>query len=166
MELVLVLLFLFIIIIGFVFLSKNLNKPISYRQNGPLFSPAERSFLGVLDSAVSEHYRIFGKVRVADVLSPQKGLNRKDWQIAFNRISAKHFDYVLCNKDSLDLVAVIELDDKSHNKKSVKKRDAFLNSICEMANLKLIRFPAKASYSIVEIKQTVENIINPCDYNQ
>ncbi|WP_018231811.1 DUF2726 domain-containing protein [Thioalkalivibrio thiocyanodenitrificans] len=31
-----------------------------------LFSPAERSFLGVLDQAVGDEYRVFGKVRVAD----------------------------------------------------------------------------------------------------
>ncbi|WP_293630867.1 DUF2726 domain-containing protein [Shewanella sp. CG12_big_fil_rev_8_21_14_0_65_47_15] len=64
-----------------------------YRKQDALFSNTERSFLGILDQAVGEQFRILGKVRIADVITPEKGMNRKHWQIAFNRISAKHFDY-------------------------------------------------------------------------
>lgn len=62
-----------------------------------LLTPAERSFYGVLISAVGDSALVFSKVRVADVLKPQKGLDRSNWQRAFNRISSKHFDFVLCN---------------------------------------------------------------------
>lgn len=158
MELIFI--FVVLIVIGFVFLSKKQNKIVSYQQNKLLFSPAERTFLGVLDSAVSEDYRIFGKVRVADVLSPQKGLDNSSRQTALNKILAKHFDYVLCNKDTLEVVAVIELDDKSHNNKKTQKSDAIKNSACDSANLKLIRFPAKVSYSISEVAQKIESSIN------
>jgi len=161
MELIFVI--FFIVLIGFIFLSKKLNKPITYRQSSPLFSPAERSFFGVLESAISEEYRALGKIRVADILLPQKGLDRKSWQIAFNKISAKHFDYAICKKDTLEVVAVVELDDKTHNKKSVQARDSFLNSACESANLTLIRFPARASYSIAEVTQKIENSLNTND---
>jgi len=68
-----------------------------YRKQDALFSSAERSFLGILDQAVGDQYRILGKVRIADVITPEKGMNRRHWQIAFNRISAKHFDYLLCD---------------------------------------------------------------------
>ncbi|MCY7297071.1 DUF2726 domain-containing protein [Alteromonas sp. a30] len=150
-----------IIIIVIALLSKGAVKGHSYQIKGPLFTPAERSFLGILDSAVSDKYRIFGKVRVADVMSPKKGMDRKNWQIAFNKISAKHFDYVLCCKDTLKVIAVIELDDKSHKKKSSQTRDKFLESACDSANLKLVRFPAKASYVISEVSEVIENTINP-----
>jgi len=111
---------LLLVVIASVFIKAPAGKGYSYRQLNPLFSAAERSFLGVLDKAVSDKNRVFGKVRVADILAPTKGMNRKNWQIAFNKISAKHFDYVLCSKDKLNVVAVIELDDKSHNTKKSK----------------------------------------------
>jgi hypothetical protein len=41
-----------------------------YQITGALFSPAERSFLGVLHQAVERKASIFGKVRVADVVEP------------------------------------------------------------------------------------------------
>lgn len=150
-----------IIIVAIALFSKFTVKGHAYQTKGPLFTPAERSFLSILDSAVSNNYRIFGKVRVADVISPKKGMDRKNWQAAFNKISAKHFDYVLCCKDTLKVVAVIELDDKSHKKKSSQARDKFLESACESANLKLVRFPAKASYKVSEVSEKIENTINP-----
>lgn len=150
-----------IIVVAIALFSKGAVKGHAYQTKGPLFTPAERSFLGILDSAVSNNYRIFGKVRVADVISPQKGMDRKNWQTAFNKISAKHFDYVLCCKDTLKVIAAIELDDKSHKKKSSQARDKFLESACESANLKLVRFPAKASYIVSEVSEKIESTINP-----
>ncbi len=94
-----------------------------YSKRPTLFSPAERSFLGVLDQAVGDRYRIFGQVRMADVIEPRQGLDRSTRQKALNRVVAKHFDFVLCSTDSLAVRGVIELDDKTHAKKSRQARD-------------------------------------------
>ena len=45
-----------------------------YRSRGPLLSAAERSFFGVLQQAADDDKLVFAKVRVADVLSPERGL--------------------------------------------------------------------------------------------
>ena len=126
-----------------------------YQLQKALFTPAERSFYGVLKQAVGDQYDILGKVRVADVLTPKRGMNRSDWQRAFNKISAKHFDFVLCDKASLAVQAVIELDDSSHNKASRIERDEFVNKAAEGAGLRIIRFPAKATYTIQAIQDVV-----------
>lgn len=34
---------------------------------------------------------VFSKVRVADVITPKKGLNQSDWQRAFNAAAAMSF---------------------------------------------------------------------------
>ena len=65
-----------------------------YIKRGVLFTPAERSFLGVLNQAVGDQAQIFGKVRVADVITTKKGMTPSERQTAFNKISAKHFDYL------------------------------------------------------------------------
>lgn len=46
-----------------------------YQRAEALFSAAERSFLGVLDQAASPEYRVFGKVRIADVAAIKPGLS-------------------------------------------------------------------------------------------
>ena len=127
----------------------------SYERLDVLFTPAERSFFGVLNQAISDDVIAFGKVRVADVITPTKGGVKGAWQRAFNKISAKHFDFILCNKSDLSFVCSIELDDKSHNSAKQKTRDAFLEKACKSANFPLIRFPAKATYSVTDIRESL-----------
>ncbi len=98
---------------------------------------------------------IFGKVRVADIMTTKRGSSASNRQKAFNRIAAKHFDFVLCNPKDLSVTAVIELDDKSHSRLSRQYRDQFLESACTAAGLTLHRFTAKRGYSVLEIRETI-----------
>jgi len=98
-----------------------------YELCGSLFTLAERYFYGVLKLACEDKVVVVGKVRIADILKPRKGLNRSQWQITFNKISAKHFDFVLCNPKDLSVIGVIELDDKSHTQQKQIKHDNSLN---------------------------------------
>lgn len=137
----------------------------AYVKKPHLFSPAERSFLGVLNLALGNDYAIFGKVRVADVLSVATTSNRSRWQQAFNQISAKHFDYVICSKTELEIVAAIELDDKSHNHKHRQRRDKFLEAACGSAKLPLVRFAVKQSYQISEVREHFISKVQPTESN-
>ena len=137
------------------------SSPLLYRRQKSLFTQAERSFLGTLEMAVTNDYRVLGKVRVADVITPIKGTSKDQWWTAFNKISAKHFDYVLCEKDTLNVVAAIELDDKSHNSEKRQQRDQLLDNACASANLMLIRFPAQHQYKVQDIRTRITAALNP-----
>ena len=126
-----------------------------YQKTGALFTPAERSFLGVLHQAVEGKASIFGKVRVADVVEPKTGLNRSARQSAFNRISGKHFDFLLCDKENLSVFCAIELDDRSHQSKSRQQRDEFLQRVCEAAGVPLVQVPAMSGYVIDVVKRLI-----------
>ena len=149
-------LFIIVIVVLLLFLlmtNKTKEELTPYELIGPLFTPAERSFYGVLNLACQDSAVVFGKVRIADILKPTKGLNRSQWQITFNKISAKHFDFVVCNASDLSVIAVIELDDKSHSQQKQIKRDEFVESACATAGLKLHRFKASSTYTVEQIKK-------------
>ncbi|MGO2090147.1 MAG: DUF2726 domain-containing protein [Oceanisphaera sp.] len=135
--------------------SDSAKKNHPYRRLNAIFTPAERSFFGVLSQAVDDEALIFGKVRVADVLTPQRSTVKGVWQTAFNKISAKHFDFVLCRKDDLTFLCAIELDDRSHNNAKRQLRDVFLEQACESATFPLIRFPAKSAYKVSDVREAV-----------
>lgn len=144
-----------LVIFVFIFLTKRKLGEVDdfpYEKNSTLFSEAERSFYGVLSEATKDKAIVFGKVRVADILKTKKGINHSSRQSAFNRISSKHFDFVLCHPESIEILAAIELDDSSHNSKKRMERDKFLNKACQAANLELHHFKAKRSYSITEVR--------------
>ena len=123
-----------------------------YERQSALFTPAERSFLGVLDQAVAGRYRVFGKVRIADVANVRVTANRSTRQRAFNKISAKHFDFLLCDPGDLSFVCAIELDDKSHAQDKRKTRDGFVDNVCAAMRLPLLHFPAKPGYTVDSIR--------------
>ena len=129
-----------------------------FRQRDALFTAAERSFLGVLDQASSGRYRVFGKVRIADVIAPVKGLDKRTWSRVFNRITAKHFDFVLCDPQTLKVKAVIELNDKSHTSSRRIERDELVGRACADAGLALRMVKAQRSYSLETVKQVVNEI--------
>lgn len=122
-----------------------------YQKQPALFSAAERSFYGVLCQAVGTDFQVFGKVRVADVLAVRSGLDNPTRTRAFNQISAKHFDFVLCAPGDLSVLCAIELNDASHQRSDRKDRDIFLMHACNAAGLPLINFDAKHAYVATEI---------------
>ena len=147
------------------FLLPLLKKPskFPYESAGVLLSPAERSFMGVLEQAVGSDYRILVKVRLADVLSVKKGLSRADWQMAFNRIQSKHLDFVLCQPNDYSIVCAVELDDSSHAEPKRQDRDNFVDEALKAAGVPLFRFSVKMNYSIQEIQKTLTEEAAPAE---
>ena len=132
-----------------------------YQPAKPLFSAAERSFLGVLDQAVGPEHRVFGKVRVADVAAVKSGLGNSARQGALNRIAAKHFDFLVCRSGDLSVVCAVELNDKSHASQRAQARDELLANVCRVINLPLLTVPAKAAYSPQDVRAQFLAAVEP-----
>jgi hypothetical protein len=124
-----------------------------------LFSPAERSFLGVLDRVVGSEHRVFGKVRVADLALVKTGLVAAARQAALNRVAAKHFDFVVCRSSDLAVVCAVELNDSSHSSKRAQARDELLAKVCEVIGLPLVQLQAKRAYSVQELQVRFASVI-------
>jgi hypothetical protein len=118
-----------------------------------LFTPAERSFIGVLEQAVAGEFKIFGKVRVGDLVQPAKGLSQSRRTSLRNRIQQKHVDFVLCRPDTLEVAGVVELDDASHGRKDRADRDDFVDKALASAGVPVLHFPVRKGYAVVEIQE-------------
>lgn len=161
-----ILLLAVIVIVGvvvFLALAKGNSgsREYPYQLSKYLLSKAERSFYGVLVQAVGDSGIVFSKVRVADVITPKKGINRPDWQRAFNAISSKHFDFIVCETTDCSIKLAVELDDSSHGSSKAQKRDNLLNGACESAGLPLLRIKAAKSYAVAELQRQVTEALSP-----
>jgi len=139
---------------------KRPSAPIAfpYRSKAFLLSPAERSFMGVLDQVLSKTgYRVFAKVRLPDIVEVDEGLQRAAWQSAFNSISRKHVDFVVCRSEDMAIVGAIELDDGSHEKGKRRDRDIVVDKILEAAEIPLLRVKAAPAYAPNEIRNLLAN---------
>ena len=160
---IILLLFLVIISLARALFKKKAGKgPVDfpYQSKEVLCSPAERSFMGALDKIVGNGYRIFAKVRLADIVEVNKGLSSSARQSAFNRISRKHLDFVICDSRDLSIVGAVELDDKSHRKTGRQERDQFFDKALEAAGVPILRIKAQSAYSIKEISSNLDSAFN------
>ena len=125
-----------------------------YKKMEYFFTRAERSFFEVLCHAVRDmEVHVFAKVRMADLVYIPKGT--RSWQTYWNRIQAKHVDFVICDKEKIQPLLVIELDDSSHSKTSRINRDEFVNQAYQDAGLALLRFPVKQAYVTSETEAQI-----------
>ena len=127
----------------------------NYQYKRFILSKAEQAFHKALAQGLGDQFMILMKVRVSDILQPGQGLSKSAWQSAFNRITAKNFDFLLCSLHGYEIIAAIEIDDNNHNRANRKKRDKVLNAACESANFPLISISARNIYSAQEIKAAI-----------
>jgi hypothetical protein len=150
---------LFIILLLFLSFSmliaiviKNKSNRLDYKKRDALFTKAEINFLKTLErSIVNPDVAIFGKVRIADIITPKGVANSKRWWQLFVKISSKHVDYVLCDKSDYSVICVIELNDRSHNTAKAKQRDAFVRKAYQSADIKLIEIAASRRYDVDKV---------------
>jgi hypothetical protein len=143
-------------------LLKKFSKPgsstsFSYQSKTTLCSAAERSLLGVLDQLLADRYRIFLKVRLADLIEIPKGVSKSPRQSALNRISGKHVDFVVCDKNDISILGVVELDDQSHKSARRRERDRFLDSALDSAGIEIVHIRAQNAYSVIDIQNQLQN---------
>jgi hypothetical protein len=134
-------------------------KPDRYVLRKVLFTAAERSFLGVLDSVLPSNVAVFGKVRLADIFAVRSGLDRSERASAQNQINSKHVDFLLVWTSDLAPLAGIELDDSSHEEEERQQRDAFVDEVYASGGLPLLHVPAQKNYNPAELKAKVAALI-------
>jgi len=116
------------------------------------FSQPEQVLYFRLVQALPEHI-ILAQVQLSRLLGVKKGNNYQAW---FNRINRMSADFVVCNKDS-SIVAVIELDDATHQKKDRQAADAKKDKALASANVRVIRWQARAIPDVANIQSTFMN---------
>mgnify|MGYP000904816325 CR=1 FL=1 len=131
----------------------------AYYLRESLLSPAERSFLGVLDQVLPAHVRVLAKVRLEDVFGVRTGQMPGAWQAARNRINRRHVDFLLVRASDFAPLAGIELDDSSHAEPRIKERDLLVDGLFFNSGLPLIRHPAQRSYDPAALKAKLDEIL-------
>ncbi|GGW53922.1 DUF2726 domain-containing protein [Alishewanella tabrizica] len=153
MEFIMLLLVVLVIVIALVasrFIDNS--NPFQVQRKPALLSPVERSFLGLLEKAVQNEYRIVNRVKLADVLDVREPASDKSRRSIALKLNAKYLDYVLCEPDSMKVIAVLDLVN-THSKEGHKAvPDWFVSGALEAAGVPYLRIGIKAGYSVTELQ--------------
>ncbi|CAN2536450.1 hypothetical+protein [Methylocapsa aurea] len=123
----------------------------AYRR-GRFLTPNEKRFLAVLDEAVGEGYRVFAQVRLAELVDVDLSASNSKRRAAMNRVFGKSIDYLICDSASLEPVAAIELDDKTHALPHRRERDTFVDAVFSEIGIPLLRARARRAYTVAALQ--------------
>ncbi len=128
-----------------------------YRVRDDFLSPAEFSFYRILSSILGTERVIQSKVRLADIFFVSRPNENVKY---FNKITAKHLDFLICDALTLKPLLGIELDDASHQRAERIERDEFVDKVFQAASLPLVHVPNQRSYSTREIETLIAPYIH------
>ena len=102
-----------------------------------LMTSRERDVISMIETAVP-HCRVHAQVAMAALVDCTGGLTRAQRASTRNRFDRKVVDFVLEDRSSGDVLAIVELDDRTHSAAKDRARD----EITAAAGYRTIRLPA------------------------
>jgi hypothetical protein len=144
----LVLLGVFVLLMGLAFLRARKRAPNALYKRRAIMTDNEMEFFGRLVTALPDHY-IFPQVAMPALLDPAS-TDRKRAFSDRNSIAQQRIDYVVCNR-RCDVVAVVELDDRTHSTSKDKLRDERL----AQGGFRTVRFQSRQKPPAVAIRAAI-----------
>lgn len=156
MEFVLLLILMLVIVVAMV-ASRLVDQgnPFPLQKKTSLFSPVERSFLQLLEKAVANEYKVLNRVKLADVMDIKNGVSDKSRSNTMMKLNAKYLDFVLCDPQDFNVVAVIDLVNNTSKDGHKAVPDWFVNGALDAAGVPYLRIKIKAGYTAAELQAAI-----------
>lgn len=130
--------------------SEIINYSNYYEKKEYIFTRTELQFYYQLKTQLEDtNLSIFAKTRLVDLFTIKENKNKLGY---FNKIKAKHIDFIIC-KNNGKILACIELDDKSHETQKRIKRDILVDKLFNDLKLPLYRFKVTYQYDFTILKK-------------
>ncbi len=133
-----------------------------YKRRRILTNNEEDFFRKLYPIATRYNLLLFSKIRVADIIEPNNMEKNSEWYSAFGRIKSRHVDFALVNPYTMQVIIVIELDDRSHNQPKTMERDYMINQAYQTAGICILRI---FNTNQQEIERRIEELLGKPIYN-
>jgi hypothetical protein len=118
----------------------------------PLMTSNEIEFFSRLRRALPECV-IFSQVSMSALIDVTLPASDPDYLRARDAFNRKRLDYVVCTRGGERVIAVVELDDRSHDPK--RGEDAKRDGILATAGIRTVRFPSSPRPNERQIRDQV-----------
>jgi hypothetical protein len=122
---------------------------LAHVRSKPILTPNELEFFHRLARALPRYY-IFPQVSLGAIIDADASLTPKQRWIIRSHFDRKIADFIICEPRTLKVVAIIELDDRTHDPKRDRERDA----ITRAAGIRTLRYLSSEKPSVAEIART------------
>ena len=123
-----------------------------YRKKTYVMTKNELIFYRVLKQVTNElELSVFPQVHLEEIIEVIDGNNRDR-----NKIKSRSIDYTIVENNKCKIIACIELDDSTHEKQSVKKKDEIRNNLFKKVGIPLHRIKIQNNYNKNELKKFLQ----------
>lgn len=127
--------------------AKKTRRAGAYRRR-KLMTDNEQEFFGRLVVALPDHY-VFPQLAMSALIEAASS-EKKTAHSDRLKIAQQRADYVVCDKQC-EVVAVVELDDKTHS----RAKDALRDSRLEQAGIRTVRFQSRSKPAVAALRAAV-----------
>lgn len=135
------------------------RRALPYTLQQTLFFQEELDFLAVLDEAVGADYRVFGKVRLSDLISARRGTGKRPLTQTSARIDDLRIDFLVCRRATAAVVCAVDLVGRRLRPGRGRAADKALVRVCDALGLPLVRVAAAEAYSAKAVAEQIYTAI-------
>ena len=126
----------------------------SHLRGKPILTPYEREFFHRLTRALPTHH-VFPQVALSALIVVDGPLTDRQRFSIRRRFGWKYADFVICAPFTLNVLAVIELDERTHDASRDRKRDAMMQA----AGYQTLRFHSKHKPTVAELSELFAKLL-------
>ncbi len=131
---------------------KNNDHPTYIYNKKSIITKTERKFYDMFKNILGDKYLIIPQVNLNSIIDKKE---------RFRNELFRNIDFGIFNKDTLELILLIEINDETHNTDyRRKKRDKSVDGICNAAGYKLIKFWTNKPNEYSYVKARLNEFIN------
>lgn len=101
---------------------------------------------------------ILPKVRLGDLIELDTKLTTD--KSYYWKVACKHVDFVICRKDNLKVICVVELDDYTHETKEAQAKDMFIMQALKTAGIDTVRIKTRIALIGKQDLELIDEYIN------
>lgn len=120
----------------------NINVEFPYKR-AKLLTDAELQLFHFMQNNLCQVDRItiLAKVRLADIAEVDNRITLSKEYLW--KITNKHVDFLICEKNTLDVICAVELDDYTHESQEAKEKDMFIMQVLDSVGIRTVRIRTK-----------------------
>lgn len=105
----------------------------------PILTDAELQLFNFMKNNLCQIDRIeiLSKVRLGDIVNIDTRVTN-DMKYYW-KVTNKHVDFLICKRNTMDIICAVELDDYTHETEKAKQRDMFVMQVLDSVGIKTVR---------------------------
>lgn len=124
----------------------------TYEPEPAFVSGRQRALLGLLEPALEDRYRVFCKIRLADVVRPVYATSLKRPRLPGGRLESECLDFVICEKKGFKILGVVQIDGEDQTDTGRRRSESTVDRVLAAAGIPVVHLAGAEHLDSEEVR--------------